>query len=969
MSEGQRLFERYRYFVVQYNRLAPGKRVATVTVTNPPVNALNERAIDELGIIVDHLARADDVVAVVFTGAGNAFVAGADIRQMLDEIHTIEEARVLPNNAQAVFAKIEAMGKPCIAAINGVALGGGLEFALACHYRVAEPTARFGFPEIRLRLLPGFGGTQRLVRLVLEKEEHYLGWAVRIILDGRTRSAAEMAFCGLLDRVVDGSADALSCAHEAIRDYAWNAGKSSLDKAHRDRIAATQRWEQPLSTIGTTGTLAFSRLAPHLQAALEVGGRRGAAKRALDAIRTGLSCGFTAGLAREAELFAEALVDPESGKAGIRQFIEKTSNPLPVREVIETDPETLADTAAALDQPNWLLPRGAPFFPGVSEIPRQQFAFGVVRNPETGAPMHGPPATHERELIVPVAQPGPNDALVYMLTSEVNFNDIWAITGIPVSPFDSHDEDFQTTGSGGVGLIAALGSEARAEGRLKVGDLVAVYSGTNDLLSPQVGRDPMFADFAIQGYETPTGSHAQFLVTQAPQLHPVPADLTLEQAGSYILNLGTVTRALFTTLQIEPGRTIFVEGSATGTGLDALRSAVRTGLRATGLVSSADRAAFVAGQGAVGTLDRKDPRFAALFTVVPEDPAEARAWEAAGAPLLDEYRRLNGGALADYAVSHAGETAFPRSFQLLAEGGSIAFYGASSGYHFSFMGKPGAATPDAMLRRAGLRGGEAVLIYYGPRSADLLDQTGLEMIEAARAFRARTVIATTTDGQREFLRSLGLEEAIAGIVSLESVRRREGANFDWPDTMPRLPDAKNDIEAFKAAVRDYQERVLKPFGGAVGKILRSADNPRGAPDLVIERAAQDTLGISTSLVKPFTGRVVFAEDCAGQRFTFYAPQVWTRQRRILMPTASILGTHLCNAAEVVRMNDMIAAGLLEVTDPVVVPWEGLPEAHQAMWENRHSGATYVVNHALPAMGIRSRDELLELWAAQAEGEI
>ncbi|MFQ3596104.1 MAG: hypothetical protein SNJ63_08320, partial [Sphingomonadaceae bacterium] len=96
---------------------------------------------------------------------------------------------------------------------------------------------------------------------------------------------------------------------------------------------------------------------------------------------------------------------------------------------------------------------------------------------------------------------------------------------------------------------------------------------------------------------------------------------------------------------------------------------------------------------------------------------------------------------------------------------------------------------------------------------------------------------------------------------------------------------------------------------------------------------------------------------------FYAPQVWTRQRRILMPTASILGTHLCNAHEVTRMNDMIAAGLLDVTEPTVVPWNGLPAAHQAMWDNRHSGATYVINHALPGLGLRSRDELFELWAA------
>ena len=80
-----------------------------------------------------------------------------------------------------------------------------------------------------------------------------------------------------------------------------------------------------------------------------------------------------------------------------------------------------------------------------------------------------------------------------------------------------------------------------------------------------------------------------------------------------------------------------------------------------------------------------------------------------------------------------------------------------------------------------------------------------------------------------------------------------------------------------------------------------------------------------------------------------------------MPSASILGTHLCNAHEVAQMDQMIAAGLLEVTDPLVVSWSELPEAHQAMWENRHTGATYVVNHALPMMGLRGRDELFETW--------
>ena len=472
----------------------------------------------------------------------------------------------------------------------------------------------------------------------------------------------------------------------------------------------------------------------------------------------------------------------------------------------------------------------------------------------------------------------------------------------------------------------------------------------------------MYAGFSIQGYETRTGSHAQFLTVQGPQLHKPPADLTLEQAGAYTLNLGTVTRCLFTTLQITPGKTIFVEGSATGTGLDALKSSIRTGLAATGLVSSEERVEFVKTQGAVGAINRKDPAIADCFTPVPDAPEAAKEWERQGEALLDQYRAINGGKLADFVVSHAGERAFPRSFQLLAEGGRLAFYGASSGYHFSFMGKPGEVRPEQIMERAGLRGGESVLLYYGPKSRSLADEKGLEMIEAARLFKVRMVIVTTTDGQREFLQSLGLEDAVEGIVSIEGLGRRD-ADFDWPDTLPRLPDAREDIESFKAGVRAYQQNTLKPFGTAIGKLLRSPGNPRGVPDLVIERACQDTLGVSTSLVKPFGGRVVYAEAMEGQRYTFYAPQVWTRQRRIYMPTAEIFGTHLCNAHEVTVMNEMVAAGLLDVTEPTLVEWEGLPEAHQSMWDNRHSGATYVANHALPAAGLRTKNELLEYWAA------
>ena len=964
LADEQELFARYRYVKVQYNTVAPGARVATVYVTNPPVNALNERALDELNIVVEHLARRDDVKAVVFTGEGtSSFVAGADIRQFLEEMHTVEMARVLPNNAQLAFGRIERMGKPCVAAIQGVALGGGMEFALACHYRIADPQARFGQPEIRLRLLPGYGGTQRLPRLLADARGiDGVRDALDLILGGRPVDADEALAMGLVDVVTDGGDDALSTAHALVRELVAAGDASTLARAHAARQAAVERWARP-GAVDLDAALDDDHLRMVL-AQLDWAGRGTAKARALDAIRTGWTEGMPAGLAREADRFAEGVVDPEGGKAGIREFMEKRSAPLPIRRggvrFAGADAAWERERIAAGE----LLPRGAAFYPGVTAVPRWQYAFGVPKDPATGAPRFGAPRDAERELVVPVGEPGANEALVYVLTSEVNFNDIWAITGIPVSSFDNHELDVQVTGSGGIGLVARLGSEARAEGRLKVGDLVVIYSGQSALLSPLAARDPMYADFAIQGYETDFGSHAQFLVTQAPQLHPVPGDLTLEQAGSYVLNLGTIVRCLFTTLEVEPGRTMFVEGAATGTGLEALKAGAKSGVRTTGLVSSAARAQSVLDAGGVGAIDRTDPRWASAFTPVPEGEAATAAWIAAGEALVAEYKRLNGGRLADYAVSHAGALAFPRTFQLLAEGGTLAFYGASSGYHFTFTGKPGTAAPEAMMRRAGVRAGEAVLVYYGPRTAELVDAVGLEMIEAVRALGARCVVATTTDGQREFVQSLGFEDAVAGIVSLEELGRRVHG-FAWPDTMPQLPDAKRDIEAFRAAVRDFQDRTLKPFGSAVGALLRSPDNPRGAPDVVLERAGHDALGTSTSLVKPFTGRVLYAEDCGGRRFAFYAPQVWTRQRRILMPTATIAGTHLCNAYEVARMNDMIAAGLLEVTEPTVVPWGELPVAHQAMWENKHAGANYVVNHALPALGLRGRDALLEAWAAQA----
>lgn len=170
--------------------------VAVVTLNRPAVlNALNRETMDALRLAALDLKHDEAVRGVIVTGAGDkAFAAGADIA----ELAQLGPAggRAYAASGQHVFDLIEGLGKPVIAAVNGFALGGGCELALACTLRVAADTARFGQPEVRLGLIPGFGGTQRLARIIGK------GRALDLLLTGRTIDAAEAASIGLVNRVV-----------------------------------------------------------------------------------------------------------------------------------------------------------------------------------------------------------------------------------------------------------------------------------------------------------------------------------------------------------------------------------------------------------------------------------------------------------------------------------------------------------------------------------------------------------------------------------------------------------------------------------------------------------------------------------------------------------------------------------------------------------------------------------------------
>ncbi|HEY6088224.1 MAG TPA: enoyl-CoA hydratase-related protein [Gemmatimonadaceae bacterium] len=184
-------------------------RVATLTVNRPSkLNALNDATISELGQAIDQIRVDDSIAGVLLTGAGRAFVAGADISELSSQTPILAKARA--RAGQDVFRRIETCPKPVIAVINGFALGGGCELAMACHIRIASHAARFGQPESKLGLLPGYGGSQRLPRLVGK------GHAMQLLLTGEIIDSHEALRIGLVNKCVP-ELELMDAAKEMMR--------------------------------------------------------------------------------------------------------------------------------------------------------------------------------------------------------------------------------------------------------------------------------------------------------------------------------------------------------------------------------------------------------------------------------------------------------------------------------------------------------------------------------------------------------------------------------------------------------------------------------------------------------------------------------------------------------------------------------------------------------------------------------
>lgn len=221
---------------LRYIRVEWDGDLAVVTLDRQEkLNALNADVVSELGQVFAELARDDKVRGVLLTGAGEkAFVAGADIGELakMDSISGVAVSRA----GQDVFRRIERFPKPVLAAVGGFALGGGCELALACHMRIASENARFGLPEVGLGIIPGYGGTIRLARLV------GLGRAVEMTLTGEMVGAEQAREMGLVSAVVP-RAELLDRAKELLRKVTRNgpvAVRMALESMYRALDTATQ---------------------------------------------------------------------------------------------------------------------------------------------------------------------------------------------------------------------------------------------------------------------------------------------------------------------------------------------------------------------------------------------------------------------------------------------------------------------------------------------------------------------------------------------------------------------------------------------------------------------------------------------------------------------------------------------------------------------------------------------------------
>jgi crotonyl-CoA carboxylase/reductase len=309
------------------------------------------------------------------------------------------------------------------------------------------------------------------------------------------------------------------------------------------------------------------------------------------------------------------------------------------------------------------------------ELPETMAAW-VIRREREGEPRD---AFQVEEIEVP--QPGAFEVIVRVMAAGVNFNNVWAARGVPVSVFDSHpDEDHHIGGSDASGVVWKVGAGVT---RWKPGDEVVIHCNQASYEDPEVhGLDPLAAPSQkIWGYETSWGSFAQFTKVQAQQLLRKPANLTWEEAASYGLTYFTAYRMLIDQCELQAGHRVLIWGAAGGLGVFATQLCAMTGAQSVGVVNSDEKGELVKKLGAVDFINRNE--FAGMMRKGGETPEEEKA-------RFKESRRFSKhvkdilGEPPDIVFEHVGMATFPTSVLTVRPFGKVVICAGTTGYNLDF---------------------------------------------------------------------------------------------------------------------------------------------------------------------------------------------------------------------------------------------------------------------------------------------
>ncbi|MBN2910823.1 hypothetical protein JQC72_15090 [Polycladomyces sp. WAk] len=494
--------------------------------------------------------------------------------------------------------------------------------------------------------------------------------------------------------------------------------------------------------------------------------------------------------------------------------------------------------------------------------------------------------TTDPVTVIPVRRPGPTEVLVYVLSRGTNLS----------------------------GLVVETGRAVREEKVIHAGDAVVVIPGGS--------------------YET----EGQFVTVKAEQVFAKPSNLSFAEAADLLPWM----KAYRITRHRARGR-VWIDGLDDSSAL-ACFTVVQHDEGKVTVMTSSDQERRITEERKAEALDLRHLRYRGVFTKIPADSSAWRRWEELGKKVMEDFRRRNRGELADWTATFYGERTFGRAYQLLKDGGLLVVAGAREGEQLTFIGKTGERSPSVLLEQPG----ESVVLFYGVgrHREEVLDPFGWRVIQAAERRQDQLVIVTQSEVQKRWLQGR-IGAHAAGIISIEECEASWPGEFDWPPSVPYLPNPSERKKDWVLTRQLFEQRTIRPLRTMIGEHLRTMQNPEGYADVVVDRAAHDALGISLHLVKPKSGRVVFGENMSGKRYSFYASAIMEPERRIVTPSATIVGCGLPDAKDVQRVLEWVENGVFREERRFIM----------AKTDHRGSVATALAD-------LFTVDQLYEAWSSR-----